>query len=199
MSTSYSLVIDIRSFWHAGGGRDAGSVLDAVVHRDKVGLPVLPGRHLKGLLRDACQRAEAWGWNGFNEGTTASLFGDKTENPDVPHPQPGGLRFSDGTLPTALADWLSTDDGQALLPGLFTGIYSTAIDQKTKIAKDHSLRGIEVTVPLQLESKIFPIPGKTLPPEWEEKIDQLLPLIDAVGGQRSRGLGRANLRREENS
>jgi len=55
------VTFDIHSYWRAGTGRGAGALLDELVHRDGYGLPGLPGRTVKGLLRDAVCRAELWG------------------------------------------------------------------------------------------------------------------------------------------
>ncbi len=189
------LNIDLKSYWHAGGGRDAGSVYDAIVQRDPDGLPILPGRHLKGLLRDAVMRAEAWGWDYF-EGLTDTLFGKR--NPvDGGESQQGCLRISDATLPETQQNWLASKSGKGLLPGLFAGLYSTAVEYATGTARNHSLRGIEVTIPLLLQARIEPLPGTTLPDGWHERIREVLPLIDAVGAHRSRGLGRAVITLEE--
>ena len=53
---SYRLKIDIQSYWHPSTGRGQGSDVDALAHRDKDGIPCLPGRTIKGLLRDAVNR-----------------------------------------------------------------------------------------------------------------------------------------------
>jgi len=190
------LTVDLKNYWHAGGGRGAGSVYDAIVHRDSDGLPVLPGRHLKGLLRDACARAEAWGWAGFSTGVTATLFGEAPETVTDRPPKPGCLRVGDATLPEELSRWLATE-GRAYLPHLFRGLYSTAVEHETGTAKEYSLRGMEVTVPLTLTALIEPLPGRQPPEEWPRRISSVLCLVDAVGAHRSRGLGRAHLRLEE--
>jgi hypothetical protein len=56
-----TLKLDILSYWHAGSGRGAAALADAVVVRDDTGLPYLPGRTVKGLVRDAMDLAEAAG------------------------------------------------------------------------------------------------------------------------------------------
>ncbi len=194
-----TLYIDIRHYWHAGGGRGAGAVLDAVVHRDPNGLPLLPGRHLKGLLRDALTRAEAWEWEGFASGTAEQLFGRPADG-NQPS-EPGALRVTDATLPGDVAAWLASDNndkgGKCYLPYLFRSLYATAIDHESGTARDKSLRGIEVTVPLTLSARITPVPGREPPEGWPGLLAAVLPLIDAVGAHRSRGLGRAVLRIEE--
>ena len=193
--TTATLHIDLRHYWHAGGGRGAGAVLDAVVHRDPNGLPVLPGRHLKGLLRDACLRAEAWRWEGFAPGTAERLFGRPADERQPS--EPGALRVTDATLPGDVAAWLASESGRGSLPHLFRSLYATAIEHESGTARDRSLRGIEVTVPLTLTARIETVPGRTPPEGWPHLLDAVLPLIDAVGAHRSRGLGRAVLHIEE--
>jgi len=192
------LKVDIRSYWHAGGGRGAGAVLDAVVHRDPHGLPVLPGRHLKGLLRDALRRAEAWGWAGYGPGITRALFGGPAGDGGERRSEAGCLRVSDAALPEDLAAWLAHEaGGRAHLPRLFRGLYATAVEHDSGTALDRSLRGVEVTVPLTLQATIQPLPGRAPPSDWARLIDGVLPLVDAVGGHRTRGLGRAVLSLED--
>ena len=45
--------IEFFSLWHCGSGLAAGADVDERVIRDKDGLPYVPGRTVKGLLRDA--------------------------------------------------------------------------------------------------------------------------------------------------
>ena len=45
--------IKFRSFWHAGSGVATGMEKDSQVIRNADGLPFLPGRTLKGLLKDS--------------------------------------------------------------------------------------------------------------------------------------------------
>ena len=45
--------IEFFSNWHCGSGLAAGADVDALVIKDKDGLPYVPGRTIKGLLRDA--------------------------------------------------------------------------------------------------------------------------------------------------
>lgn len=190
--SSARLIVDIRGYWHPGGGRGGGKVIDAIAHRDSTGLPVLPGRHLKGLLREACESAADWGWDGFT-GLAERLFGERHRGGESGTPAPGCLRIGDARLPAAVADWLASDAGTELQPGLFRPLHATAVEHDTGTAKERSLRGTEVVVPLCLEAEIRVLPGHTAPEDWRQRLEELLPLIRAVGGRRSRGLGRANL------
>ena len=45
--------IEFFSNWHCGSGLAAGADVDALVIKDQEGLPYIPGRTLKGLLREA--------------------------------------------------------------------------------------------------------------------------------------------------
>ncbi|NKI33909.1 hypothetical protein HFP89_01860 [Wenzhouxiangella sp. XN79A] len=188
------MTIDFLGFWHCGGGRGGGSVVDAVIHRDASGLPVVPGRHLKGLLREAVSCAESWQWEGFARGDTERLFGTRTETHGADS-RAGFLRVGDGVLPAATQRYLAESEaGRKLVPALFRSLHSTAISPETGSALRRSLRGMEVVVPLKLEAPIMTIMNAGAEPvEWLERLEAALPLIRAVGAYRSRGLGRARL------
>jgi len=106
------------------------------------------------------------------------------------------LRVSDATLPAPLARWLA-GPGREYQPALFRGLYATAVEHESGTARDKTLRGVEVTVPLALTARIEPIPGRAPPDGWPRLIERILPLVEAVGAHRSRGLGRAVLRLAE--
>ena len=64
----------ILSYWHAGSGQGRSAVSDALVQNDRNGLPFLPGRTVKGLLREGCgvargrtPMAELFGGGRFSE------------------------------------------------------------------------------------------------------------------------------------
>lgn len=193
MSAAADLTVDILSFWHPGSGSGAGMAHDALAHRDPLGLPVLPGRHIKGLLRDALESAEAWGWDN-HDGLAVQLFGGRSRDDEVP--TAGTLRVSDAALHTATAQWLAGPEGRALIPGLFRYLHATAIEA-SGVASDKSLRAIEVVVPLRLHARLEPVPGAQPPGQWPQRIAEVLPLVRAVGALRNRGLGRARCTLEE--
>ena len=190
-----TLVIDIQSYWHPGTGRGSGFHLDAVTHTGPDGLPRLPGRTLKGLLRDAVYRAEQWGWPTVPSGSTEALFGPLGRAGEPT--RPGLLRVSDATLPDEVAAYLATDVGRPLVSGLYREHFSTAIDAATGVATRRSLRGMQVVVPVALEALVTEIPGVTAVPDWRTRLAAVFPLVAAVGAQRNRGFGRARLRWKE--
>jgi hypothetical protein len=192
-----TLQIEFLDYWHAGGGRGAGSHLDAIVERDGRDLPYVPGRQIKGLLREAMEALEHW--QQVPAGMTDAIFGRPALTGQIS--LQGSIGFSDAGLPAAEADWLSERetgsphdaDARNARAALYRDLFATAIDSDTGSAKSTSLRGIEVVIPLTLEAAISVLPGKTPPAAWEQQLAKTFILVRAVGAHRSRGLGRATL------
>ena len=133
--------IEFFSNWHCGSGLAAGADVDALVIKDKNGLPYVPGRTMKGLLRDAssalCENKES-----INTifGVTGDEDGHKT----------GCSFFGNATLSHAEYQYIVE---QGLAPHLYQTFASTRIDENG-IAKDNTLRKIETVVPCKLEGEI---------------------------------------------
>lgn len=191
---SFQLKIDIQSYWHPGTGSGRGADVDAIVHRDANGLPRLPGKSLKGILRDALSR-----WEQFIQVTSKpsladQIFGSGADEDDTWF---GLVRVSDAVLADDVCYYLiestKQNDGEDnLIPHLYRTMHSTAIDHATGTATNKSLRGIEVVIPLTLYATLDEVPNaKYKIQNWHELIKPSLNLIQAVGAHRSRGLGRA--------
>lgn len=189
------LQVNIHDLWHAGSGRGHGTALDAVVVLTPDGLPCLPGRHLRGLLREAMQCLESWGH--APEGATLRLFGGEAEadQSDVRQrrSRPGRLGLSSARLSEAEEAWLVSIEGRQTRPHLFTEVFATAID-KSGVAKDHSLRSMQMTVPMDLQAELELLADDTEQArgDWT-LLQQATALIRHVGASRSRGSGRATL------
>lgn len=202
---TYQLRFQILTFWHCGSGRGGGMTVDAVAHKDRYGIPEMPGRTVKGLLRDAVQRAESWGH--LPPGTTVLWFGSDGRKPgqesladdqqefDRHQTEPGLLVFDNAVIDPALSAWLRGEE-EGLKQELYRHFYTTAIDAKTGAAKGGSLRGIELVMPLEL---FAPISVRTEADvaldqhSWTEQLRQCLPLIRSLGMARNRGLGRCQV------
>jgi hypothetical protein len=189
------LNIELLDTWHVGTGRSRGQHVDAVVERDACGLPFLPGRTLRGLLRDAAECLLAWGH--ARAQVVHALFGElaDTEGPGPSQrSRPGALRLSDARLPASLAAWLADPAQLPLRQALYLESFQTAIDPKTGVPKAHTLRGIELTMPLSLQAEleVFGL-NESQTQEALLLLDQCLPLVRAVGAHTSRGHGRAQL------
>jgi hypothetical protein len=178
---------DMLEYWHAGTGTGMGPHLDAVVTKSPAGLPVIPGKTVKGLLREAARTAEDWG--DLPAGTTDRLFGVSSEE-DAPR-APGALWFTDARLPEEVEAWARAG-GRALLSHLYPAIASTQLDENG-IARDKSLRRIQVTVPMKLTALVEG------PDEegWVPTLTRTAPLVRSLGSHRHRGLGRVRVRAEE--
>ena len=185
------LCFDLRSWWHAGSGRGTGSLVDAVVVKDVRGLPILPGRTVKGLVREAVFKMEDWGLL-KPLGVTEALFGSATHFGDI-HPNDtvaGLFGFGNATLPAAIQPWLGHEENKAVLQALFGELHSTRIGAQTGRAKNQSLRAMEVTVPLKLYAPVT-LQGEN-GDHWNI-LESALPLVRGLGQSRHRGLGRVHV------
>lgn len=179
MQTKATLEINISSYWHPGTGKGSGSHLDALVERDRYGLPFVSGKMLKGLFRDAVNRLECWNRlddlkeslditaasaENAENSLTEKLFGSKSYQTDEAdkasetlardYTQAGILRFSDATFSAEMQAWLGHTEQEALRQELFRDFYSTAIQYSTGVAKKNSLRGMEMAIPVTLFATI---------------------------------------------
>lgn len=190
-TTSGFVTIAFTSDWRCGTGRGAHGGVDLMVARDQEGLPYVPAETVKGLWREACERA-AWGLsNGRGEGPwhdlVRHLFGS-TETGD-----PATARGRVLVRPARLtADWLNVladpSEGAILRAALVTTRYGVKIGE-SGVAEDDTLRlveraraGLTVAAPFSVDS-------------WQEEwaVSLLLQagahLWHHTGGSRRRGAG----------
>jgi hypothetical protein len=175
MTIHWNLHMEIATYWHAGTGRGISLQVDSLVRRDRRGLPLLPGRTVKGLLRDALSLAGDLGW------VAPTLAGQLFGNTGLL----GQVLVSPARLPRDIADIIAAKDD--LRGGLFETLFATAIDSESGTALRKSLRSMEVVVPLLLEVGLT---GPNPSSEWIDPLSTCLPLLRAVGSHRNRGLGR---------
>jgi len=172
--------LEFHSYWHCGSGLSAGADLDSLTIKDKNGLPFVPGRTIKGLVRDALYEI------GAEEDVINELLGPiptSEEGRFNEDPQKKGiLFFSNAELSRQEASVILKEN---LLPYTKTSISSTAIGDDG-IAKEHSLRKTEVSLPCVLEGKIMDIPSE----EAFLVFKDALQYIKRLGKGRNRGLGR---------
>lgn len=192
--TTLDLPICPASYWLHGRGEGGGADFDLVMERDSDGLPLLRGRHVQGLLRLALERAAEWGW--FEGDIPGLLLGDRGRG------APGCLGVADAMISPALASALK---GQALTPGLFARIASTAINPDTGSAKARHLRSVEAAIPVPLTATVSFEPDlrrdwaasdrnlldqvDRAEASWRNWIATAWPAFDEVGAKRTRGFG----------
>lgn len=200
----FNMEFNIQSYWHIGSGAEGGAYADGLVLKDNQQLPYLPGKSIKGLLRDAFTRAEKNKWFDLTEYSSLVdvLFGN--ENNDGTTNQ-GILQISSAVLSSQEKNYLSQNP-QAKSQ-LYKVTYSTAIDEETGVAKNTSLRSMEVSVPMLLTAQVainqsHPEFIKN-PPLSSEKLNewlaQVVILITELGAKRHRGLGKVvvNVKQEQ--
>ena len=187
--------VAILETWHVGTGRGEGQHLDAVVERDIDGLPYLPGRTLRGLIRDAADVLERW--KHALPITVEQVFGGKTARTDAPGPSvsaTGLLSVSNAQLPEVERVFLARTENAAFRQQLFLSSFQTALDPTTGAVKSQSLRGIELVVPVTLRATLeVRAADKAQAQAAWEVLTRALPLVRAVGAHKTRGHGRAHL------
>jgi CRISPR/Cas system CSM-associated protein Csm3 (group 7 of RAMP superfamily) len=167
--------IEFFSNWHCGSGLAAGADVDSLVIKDKKGLPYIPGRTLKGLLREAASLLTT------DIATIGTIFGISGDEKDH---KTGCAFFGNATLPIAEYQYIVE---QGLEFHLYQSFASTSIDEKG-IAKDHSLRKIETVVPCKLEGEILNIPDGA-----EHVLEDAMRYVKRMGTGRNRGFGRCKI------
>ncbi len=140
--------IEFFDFWHTGSGLSSGTNADLVVIKDDNGFPFIPGRTLKGILREQAELLHELDSEKYTGEFIDKVFGarvktetDKNGNEiDGYSTNESRAFFSDAYLSNYIKKNINSD-------GLYRTIASTRID-KNGVAKKHSLREIEVTVPM---------------------------------------------------
>ena len=165
--------IQFFTYWHCGAGSSGGSNMDALVIKDKNGLPYVPGKTLKGHIREMAETLKESSTFVDSCFGKASKENDKNENRNEAE-----CYFSNAVLEEAIDPEVSTY--------LFQSIASTKIDSKNALAVEGSLREVEVTVPLTLYASIENCNNKAM-------MIQAFGQVKRMGLNRSRGLGRCEI------
>lgn len=176
MST-FKYKIEFLSYWAVGSGKGGGYGADSVVLKEQ-GLPIIPGKTLKGLWREAFSEAFP------NE--VVDVFGHtkKTgkEEEDQGDNKSGKINFGTARLPEALR--MALENNISASKELYNKRTSTKVDSG-KQAEENTLRKMEVCVPMVLEAEIDGVSD-----ELEKKLIKAMKGIRMVGEKRYRGLGR---------
>ncbi|GAA4829482.1 RAMP superfamily CRISPR-associated protein [Algivirga pacifica] len=180
------ITYDIQFYadWHAGSGLSAGMESDSTCLKDSNGLPFLPGRTTKGLLRTEGERLCALGK--YSDELLTWVFGAGENKDKGVTGKQGKVFFTDASLPKSEQKALKGKETY-----LYRNIASTAIDKSTGVAKEGSLRVMEVTVPLKLEGVIYVEQEKELVREF---LHDCLRGVKLLGANRHRGLGRCEFK-----
>lgn len=187
LSFAYRLVF--YGDWHTGSGLAAGAEVNLTVARDRKGHPYVPGKTLKGLLHEAALDLRDFGDSAaITADFIKTVFGEGEDKRSSNAPVADEIIasksfFSNATLSAAFRAEL----GEGEQPFLFRTLNSTAIDEQG-VAKDKSLRSLEVTIPLVLFARV-----DQLPEEYHPALKRCCNYVKRLGQNRNRGLGKCQL------
>jgi CRISPR/Cas system CSM-associated protein Csm3 (group 7 of RAMP superfamily) len=167
--------IQFFDYWHAGSGLAGSTYADSIVHKTEDELPMIPGRTVKGLLRDAAKILHELDNSLITKAFIVDVFGEK-DTPTI-------CFFSNATLSQKLAEKIVQENQQ---DALYEVLASTQIDADGQ-AKEGSLRQLEVTIPIILYGMIDDFPNNHL---YKAQMIHCLNWVKQLGLNRNRGLGR---------
>lgn len=182
MTINYEL--KFFDYWHISSGLSGGSALDSYVVKDSIDLPYVPGKTIKGLVREAAEMF-------WEQGDLDKCFGSRgskvgqVNNDDTTQAQ---CYFSSATINEEIAAQITSNE---LESNLFEIISATKIDENG-IAADKSLRDIEVVLPITLIGRIENIDDK-----FAQNLVRTLKSVKRMGLNRNRGLGRCEFKVKE--
>ncbi len=165
--TTLKFKIEFYSYWQIGSGKGGGAKNDSIVLKDENGFPFIPGRTLKGLIKDASKEAGS-----FDQ---IKLFED-----DKSLSSSEQVHFKTASLDENLKLLLEEN----VKDGLFETKASTALDDD-KQARNYSLRKNEVVIPLELFSEIENLHEDDIDP-----IEKSFKYLRRMGLKRNKGFGR---------
>ena len=186
---NYLINIHLKSDLCTSSGESLGSFIDSDVCYDKYGIPYIPAKRIKGLLREAA--LEYCDWSGEDKEIIEKIFGKEGNR------NPGLLEIDNAHIShynriTNIIDSVPKEFERYLtrqrLVNVFTYVrYQTAVNEETGASKDNSLRstrvvksGITFKAPIKIENcdsaKI-------------ELLEKITKLIMHMGINRTRGFG----------
>lgn len=162
--------------WHCGSGLSAGADIDVLTIKDKDGLPFVPGKTIKGLVKEAVEDLLHLRKQDSQSELFDRVFGKEAVTA-------GCTFWSNAELSEMEKKSLLANNAAGYL---YRSLSNTAIGEDG-IAVQHSLRRIQVTVPCVLEGTIMNLPDESLPVIYDA-----LKYIKRLGYNRNRGLGRCS-------
>lgn len=189
-----TLMIEFQGYWHMGSGKSSGADLDAVVRLED-GLPMVPGSHLRGILRHALLELEEHGH--APEDCTRRLFGSGVHAPDARvgltrfETTQGQVAVGDATLGEQWTAYARTRAGKSAVAHLRRALHSTSLEEG--LARSKTLRSVEVAVPMTLRAQVA---FGDASDEDREALKLAARFVRGLGANRTRGLGDVELRWE---
>lgn len=195
MTYSGTLTVSFDSEWHCGTGAGKHGGVDRTVALDDEGLPYVPGRTLKGMWRDACERvgyALDDGADGQWSRLVRRLFGDPALAARKGDASRSLVHVRNGHITPAWRERVLGKENEILAPGLrVTRSGVTILDESGTAKPDHlrliefARRGLDLDAPFSVDAS----------QHWA--IDLLLAAglkdLTGLGAHRRRGAGRCQV------
>jgi len=181
--------IQFLDYWHTSSGLSNGADVDLTVLKDEYGLPILPGKTLKGLFREAAENLKELHSDLINDDFIKSVFGEKlpknAKTEDEEQVKEADSFFTDAKLSKQIYEFAKA--GKEKINHLYKAIASTQIDENGQ-AEEYSLRQMQVTVPVELYAEIYDFDEKYIP-----QMEMCFNYVKRLGLNRNRGLGRCEI------
>ncbi|MBO4161471.1 RAMP superfamily CRISPR-associated protein [Micromonospora antibiotica] len=216
----FTIEVEFLSDWACGTGTARHGAVDREVQRDVDGLPMLRGKALAAVLRDAAETVTV----GLDDGATGGTWHDWVEvvfgsQPGAssrqrlypgerfrPRPRampvPAALHARPLRLPASVRGAIAALDARDRVLAREAAVLlrpGVAIDADRHIAADDTFRieeraatGLTVTADWQLFFPGLPV-GQPVPWEAELLLRAAARLVDAIGSKRRRGAGRCRV------
>ena len=176
--------IELQSDLAAGSGYAFGTNIDSDIVYDDVGLPYIPSRRIKGVMREAAENIAI-----VLKHPVSVLFGKGKENDTTGIMVEDGLLENHASIRKMLVFEKDVSDQDVL--SLFTSV-RTQTRMEDGIADDKSLRKIRLVnqySPMEKGKNLVFFAPVSCQEEWEEDIKNILLAVRSIGLKRNRGLG----------
>lgn len=175
--------IELLSDWHVSSGLSGGADADIIILKDDNNLPYIPGKTIKGLLREALEEINELQEDKCSEEIINKLFGEKKEDDTTPKEDDFGTKsfFSNAILAENQQNEIISNNLDSYL---YRNLSSTTINEKG-LAMEKSLRAMEVCMPLSLEATITGVSEKE-----DEMLKMAMKWTRRLGMKRNRGFGK---------
>ncbi|HSL84324.1 MAG TPA: RAMP superfamily CRISPR-associated protein [Thermoanaerobaculia bacterium] len=191
------LRIRFDSDWRVGSGAGLPGSLDDLVQREEDGLPVLPAKTVKGMLRDGCELVAATLGGEWPQVVEALLGTDThTKEDDTTPNLPARLGVRRGALPDEVRRALLGSHQAPLRDALTFAMPHVKIDPRTGAAEKDFLFHLEVArAGAELVAELDP--REPLTEAQQALLHAGAAAVRRMGGKRRRGLGRCTVSVED--
>lgn len=163
--------------WHCGSGLAAGADTDMLVIKDRQDMPYIPGKTIKGLVKEALEDIKCFRGDVNDELYRKALgYFDNKETAEK-----GECFFTNAILEKNLQRAVFNNNLQEYF---YRTVSSTSINEEG-IAEPCTLRRMQTTIPCDLYGMILDVPR-----EFDQRLKESLLYIKRLGQNRNRGLGR---------